>query len=159
MPANVESLLAGRNNVPLSERDVTSASNTFLGMDRDAPFRFEEGARTRFRVVEGQENEETIAEIVFGPDLFPGRAVVDPNSSLSMRAAIGHELAHYHRWLAKTELQDERLLHIDEAQTSLEAILRYPNHLNEHEVRQLVADALMRLQIYAQMVEAENGER
>lgn len=96
------------------------------------------------------EKGEAYAEIVFGPDIYPGVGVADPNSSLSMQAAAAHELSHFHRWKDKTEVSNADLAELDEALASLEAILRYPKQLNDHEVRQLVADAIQRLQIYAQ---------
>jgi predicted SprT family Zn-dependent metalloprotease len=151
MPANRESLLAGRNATPLNDNDVRRATHTFLALDLDAPVRYEEGARTRFRVLAGGgEYGDDLAEIVFGPDLYPGASVVDPNSSMSVRAAVAHELCHWHRWQNHTEIVDERLDDIDEALTSLEAVLRYPRHLSEHEVRQLVSDAIFRLQRFCQ---------
>jgi hypothetical protein len=148
MPANRESLLAGRNGAPLDPRDVRRAINTFLGLDRSAPVRYEEGARTAFRVI--VEEVEEIVEIVFGPDLYPGIGVTDPNSSLSMQAAAAHELSHYYRWRDRTEIANEQLFEIDEALTSLEAILRFPRELSDHDIRQLVADAIQRLQIFSQ---------
>lgn len=148
MPANRESLLAGRNPAPLDPREIRRATNTFLGLDPVASVRYAEGARTAFRVT--IEETEEIVEIVFGPDLYPGIGVADPNSSLSMQAAAAHELTHYYRWTDRTEIVDEQLYEIDEALTSLEAILRFPRELNPHDIRQLVADAILRLQIYAQ---------
>jgi hypothetical protein len=148
MPANRESLLAGRNQQPLSEKDVVRAVNTFLGVEPKSPMRFVEGERTRFRVE--IRDEEEVVEIIFGPDIYPGRGVVDPNSSLSMAAAAAHEITHWQRWLDKTELVHEELFEIDEALTSLEAALRFHAKLSEHDVRQLIADAIQRLQIFAQ---------
>lgn len=149
MPANRESLLAGRNAHALLEADVRRAINTFLGLDAKVPVRHAQGSRTLFRLT-NDENGNEVAEIVFGEDLYPGPAVVDPNSSLSMQAAAAHEITHFHRWGDKTELLDPHLVEIDEALTSLEAILRFPKQLSDHEVRQLVADAIQRLQIFAQ---------
>jgi hypothetical protein len=145
MPANRESLLAGRNNRPLDNDDIRRVTNTFLGLDATAPFRHEEGARTSFRI--NKETDQEIGEIVFGPDIYPGSSVVDPNSSLSMPAAAAHELCHYYRWRDKTEIQEEELMHLDEAMTSLEAILRFPK-LGDHDCRQLVSDAIQRLQLF-----------
>ena len=147
MPANRESLLAGRNNEPLSPDDVRRTINTFLGLDAMAPVRHEAAARTRFRVA--NENDEVVAEIVFGPDIYPGKGVVDPNSSLSMPAAVAHELCHLYRWRDKTEINEEALAHVDEALTSLEAVLRFPK-LGDHDIRQLVSDAIQRLQLFVQ---------
>lgn len=148
MPANRESLLAGRHAAPLNSEEVRRVINTFLGLDGTAPVRYENGARTRFRVVE-EEGAEPLIEIVFGADIYPGIGVVDPNSSLSMQAAAAHELCHFYRWRDKTEIQEEDLVHIDEAMTSLEAILRFPK-LGEHDCRQLVSDAIQRLQLFVQ---------
>jgi len=148
MPANRESLLAGRNQQPLDQNEIRRALSAFIGLERKAPVRHEEGARTRFRV-EMNESEE-VAEIVFGPDIYPGAGVVDPNSSLSMEAAAAHELTHWRRWVDKTELADDGLLEIDEALTSLEAAMRYGEQLSAHDIRQLIADAIQRLQLYNQ---------
>ena len=148
MPFDRASLLAGRNSAPLSDSEVVRVANTFIGLDREANFRHAAGEVTRCRVyVQGG---ETICEIVYGADIFPGTSVVDPNSSLSMRAAAAHELSHFHRWRDKTELDGEHLTELDEALTSLDAVQRYQAHLNENEVRQLVADAMQRLQAFAQ---------
>jgi hypothetical protein len=67
-----------------------------------------------------------------------------------MQAAAAHELCHLYRWRDRTEVTDERLEEIDEALTSLEAILRFPRELSAHEVRQLVSDAIQRLQMFCQ---------
>lgn len=125
----------------------------FVALDREVPFRHAANERTRCRVYE--DNGESICEVVFGPDIFPGRSVIDPNSALSMRAAVAHELSHFHRWQDETELDGEALAHIDEALTSLDAVQRYSRHLTETEVRQLVAGAMQRLQIFAQNVDRE----
>jgi len=147
MPHDRDSLLAGRNAQPLSEEDQRKATNTFLGLDHNVPVKYE-GARTRFRLY--VEDGLEIGEIVFGADIYPGRGVVDPNSSLGMQAAAAHEITHYYRWRDKTELVHADLEEIDEALTSLEAIMRFPRNLNDHENRQLVSDAIQRLQMYAQ---------
>jgi hypothetical protein len=145
MPANRDSLLAGRNARPLEESEIRRAYNTFLGFDSTAPVRYEPGAVTRFRVT--IENDAQVEEIVFGPDLYPGQNTINPNSSLSMPAAAAHELAHWYRWRDKTELTEESLLEIDEALTSLEAALRFAD-LRPHDIRQLMADAIQRLQMF-----------
>lgn len=142
------SLPAGRNHAPLTDPEQLRVSNTCLGLERGVPFRVESRERTRFRVWE--ENGEEHAEIVFGADVYPGTGVVDPNSSLSMVAAVAHELAHYFRWRDKTEISDNRLEHIDESLTSLEAILRYYGHFSENERQQLIRDAIQRLQLFIQ---------
>lgn len=142
------SLLTGRRTAPLDERQVKRVIEEFLSLDKTSPVRHEADARTRFRV-ENNANGET-AEIVFGPDIYPGTNIVDPNSSLGMRAACAHELAHYYRWQDTTELQGDELVEIDEALTSLSAILRFQNHLSETEVRQLVSDAAQRLARFVQ---------
>ena len=148
MSSGRASLLAGRNGAPLSDQEIVRVANTFLGLDREANFRYAAGEATRCRVYE--QDSETICEIVYGADIFPGTSVVDPNSSLSMRAAAAHELSHFHRWRDKTELYGEHLTEIDEALTSLDAVQRYQAHLSENEVRQLVADAMQRLQVFVQ---------
>jgi len=145
MARGTASLLAGRNHKPLTQQEQVRISNTCLGLERTVPFRVAEEEKTRFRVWEEDGIEQ--AEIVFGADVYPGTGVVDPNSSLSMQAAVAHELAHYFRWKDKTEVTSNELEHIDEALTSLEAILRYFAHFNENEKQQLIRDAIQRLQI------------
>jgi len=121
--------------------------NTFLGLDSTLAVRYAAGSRTVFRVpAAGPDGGD--CEVTFGEDIYPGKSVLDPNSSLSMLAAVAHEVTHYCRWRDKTELPLSDLEEIDEALTSLEAILRFPRDLNEHDTRQLVADAIQRLQLY-----------
>jgi len=67
-----------------------------------------------------------------------------------MEAAAAHELTHWRRWTDKTEIVDEDFLEIDEAMTSLEAAIRYGEKLSPHDIRQLIADATQRLQLYIQ---------
>ena len=151
------SLLAGRNQAPLSKDEVRRATNTFLGLDKNVNARYEEGARTAFWVRQ-EESGEQYGEIVFGPDIYPGRSVVDPNSALSLDAAAAHELTHYHRWKDKTALPKDLTEHLDEALTSLQAIMRYYQHLSEPDVRQLISDAIQRLQLYVQELEDARRE-
>jgi hypothetical protein len=101
---------------------------------------------------------ERYGEIVFGCDIYPGASVVDPNSVLSLDAAAAHEFAHYHRWKNKRALSEGNLEHVDEALTSLEAIFRYEHHLNSTDVRQLVSDAIQRLQLFVQEQAEKIGE-
>jgi hypothetical protein len=152
--ANRDSLLAGRNSRPLSADDVRRVYNTFLGLDPSLPVRYVAGARTVFRVpATGEEGGD--CEVTFGEDIYPGTSVVDPNSALSMEAAVAHEITHYCRWKDKTEIPSQDLEEIDEALTSLDAILRFPRQLNEHATRQLVADAIQRLQLYIHRCDQE----
>jgi hypothetical protein len=146
MPEQEASLLPGRNIAPLEQRKIDAAINTFYGLDRSANVRYEEGARTVFRVTIVDDNE--VCEIVVGPDIYPGSNIVDPNSSLGMKCAVAHELMHKSRHEDSTEIDEPELEHLDEALTSLGAILRFQNELNDHEVRQLVSDACHRLQKY-----------
>jgi hypothetical protein len=149
------SLLAGRNHAPLSQEDVRRAVNTFLGLDQHVNVRFEESARTIFHVVIAESGEQG-AEIIFGPDIYPGRSVVDPNSALGLQSAAAHELTHYYRWKDKTELPDGSMWHLDEALTSLQAILRYSRNLNDQDFLQLVSDAMQRIQLYVQELEVRD---
>jgi hypothetical protein len=91
--------------------------------------------------------EEEVAEIVFGVDLYPGSGIADPNSLLGVEGAAAHELTHWHRWKDRTELSDPDFYEIDEALTSLGAALRYPK-LSEQSIRELIADAILRLQMF-----------
>lgn len=143
------SLLGTRNGAQLTSDEIRRASNTFLGLDKNVNVRHDPTARSVFRV-SLDEAQEQFGEIVFGPDIYPGSSVVDPNAALSLDAACAHELTHFHRWKDKTQLVREELEYLDEALTSLQAILRYDRHLTEIDVRQLVADAIQRLQFHIQ---------
>ena len=125
--------------------------NTFLGLDDAVNVRHESGSLTAFHVSHDEANAE-YGEIIFGPDIYPGAGIIDPNSALSLDAAAAHELAHYYRWKDKVALTDRALEHVDEALTSLQAALRYEKHLSETDIRQLVSDAMQRLQIYVQEI-------
>jgi hypothetical protein len=63
--------------------------------------------------------------------------VVDPNSALSMKAAVAHEISHFHRWRDQTELPLGVHRHLDEAMTSLDAALRFAAQLSAHDIQQL----------------------
>lgn len=147
MPNTEGSLLPGRNAVPLTESQIRSVINTFLGLDRNAAPIYRPDGRTAFRV--RMEGNEEVCEILFGADIFPGPNVADPNSSLGLKAAVAHELCHYYRHADLTEINDPVLMHIDEALTSLDAVTRFSRDLNDHDIRQLVADAMHRLQLFA----------
>jgi len=142
------SLIAGRNTEPLNDRKVNAVVNTFYGLDREALVRYDPAERTVFRTY--MEENELRHEIVFGPDILPGAAIGHPNSVLSMKAAVAHELTHKFRHLEGTEINEDPLLHIDEAMTSLGAILRFRTQIDDYEVMQLVSDAYQRLQLYVQ---------
>jgi hypothetical protein len=147
MLARLTSLLAGRNKAPLSEEEVLRAANTFLGMDPNVNALYDPASPTLFRVDRDNGGHE-YGEIVFGPDIYPGHGLVDPNSLLSLTAAVAHELTHFYRWRDKATLADPALRHLDEAFTSMQAALRYEGHLNQTDIRQLIADALQRLRLY-----------
>ncbi len=140
-------ILGGRRQAPLDEREIRRAANTFLGLDAEVIVRYEEGARTVFHVV--REEAEEYGEIVFGPDIYPGQCVVDVNSTLNLKAAAAHELTHFHRWINTRALDYTVMPLLDEALTSLEAVLRYERHLSEQDIRELVSDALQRLHLFA----------
>jgi hypothetical protein len=142
------SLLAGRNAAPLSSDEIKRVVNTFLGLDKNVNVRYEEGSRTVFRVGLDEQSGTQYGEIVFGPDIYPGGNIIDPNSALSIDGAAAHELTHFHRWKDKAALTDESLEHIDEALTSLEAICRYDRHLGESDKLQLACDAIQRLKLF-----------
>jgi hypothetical protein len=142
------SLLAGRNTHPLSNDEIKRVVNTFLGLEKNVNVRYEEGSRTVFRVAVEEQSGTQYGEIVFGPDIYPGGNIIDPNSALSIDAAAAHELTHFHRWKDKAALTDEFSEHIDEALTSLEAICRYDRHLSESDKLQLACDAIQRLKLF-----------
>lgn len=149
MPPRIgNSLIGGRNRAPLDSDEVRRVTNTFVGLYRQANFRHEAGSITRF-IVEGSGDGQA-GTIIFGPDIYPGPGVADPNSALSMQAAAAHELTHFHRWQDRTELPFGPLDHLDEALTSLEAALRYERNLSQHEMTQLIRDAVQRISLYVQ---------
>lgn len=143
---STHSLLAGRSSRPLDDTEIRSAVNTLLGFDDTVPFRPDPTGVTRF-VVEAGDDGEDVGTVVIGSDVYPGTSVLDPNSALSMPAAIAHEIVHYHRWANRTELPDGVHTHLDEAFTSLEAALRFPR-LSPHDIQSLVRDAVQRLSLH-----------
>jgi hypothetical protein len=138
------SLLAGRSSVQLTETQVRSVTNTFLGLDSEVAFQHDEIGYTRFAV--GVEDGEEVGRVYFGPDIYPGPSVLDPNSALSMKAAVAHEISHFHRWQDRTELDLGVHRDLDEGLTSLDAALRFAGQLSPHEIQQLIRDAMQRLQ-------------
>jgi hypothetical protein len=154
MPTRADgSLPVGRSTAPLSERQVQLVGSAFVGFDRAVPFRYDPVGRTRF-VVENDENGQEVGIVYFGKDVFPGPGVADPNAALSMPAAVAHDISLYHRWNDSTELPLGVLEHLDEAQTSLDAALRFSRELSSHDVQNLIRDAVQRLQ----MLRAELGQ-
>lgn len=146
------SLLDGRNNVPLSDNQIQSVASTLFGLDKEVPYIYEPGGQTVFRA--RVEDQQEICEIAYGPDIFPGTGIANANAQLGMKGAVAHEICHFYRHRNLTELNDERLRHIDEAMTSLEAIGRFPRDLNDHDMRELAADALQRLRLFVQYFSA-----
>ena len=139
------SLQAGRNTRPLDENEIQRVISLFYNLEREANVRYDATSRTVFRVIPaGDPNHE----IVFGPDIFPGNAVADPNAILSTKCAAAHELSHKARHDDLTEIDEPELEDIDEAMTSLTAILRFQGDLSNHEVRQLISDAIQRLALF-----------
>jgi hypothetical protein len=146
MDRSTGSLQAGRSAVPLTEDRIRSVGQTFLGLDPSVPARHDSKGHTRF-AVEFDDGQE-VGIVYYGADVYPGPAVVDPNAALSMQAAAAHEISHYHRWLDNTELPLGVHAHLDEACTSLDAVLRFSENLSPHEINQLVRDALQRLSLH-----------
>jgi hypothetical protein len=169
MPKRMSSLLAGRNRAPLTQEEVRRAINVFLGLDNKVNAKYEADTKSAFRISVDDHTGEEFGEVVFGPDIYPGSGVIDPNSALSLDAAAAHELTHYHRWRDKTAIDAAELEHVDEALTSLQAIFRYEHQLSQTDLRLLVSDAIQRLQLYvkelpspedaASEAELEGGER
>ena len=148
----VEFLPGTRNVAPLTEHEVRRAAATFLAFDQDVPFRHEAGQPTSFRVIPATEEHEEYGEIVFGEDLYPGPNVANPNASLTMRAAVAHEIAHFYRWRDKRALAGDALTHLDEAFTSLDAAQAFAAKLSPNEVQGLIADAMERLRLHQQQL-------
>lgn len=148
------SLLAGRNTRPLSDDDVRHIFNIFLGLDDRVSVRHDASSDTGFRLSRS-ESGELYGEIVFGNDILPGSSVVNPNSALSAKAAAAHELAHYYRWYDRLALPENQMMHLDEALTSLDAILRYGHKLSEIDIRDLAADAIQRISLFIDEISSE----
>ena len=146
------SLLDGRNNRPLEGRTVRTIASTFLSLDERVNAIYDADGRTRFRV--RIEEGEEIQEIIYGPDILPGVNIINPNATLGIREAAMHELCHAYRHEEQSEIDDPRLEHVDEALTSLYAVGRFAEKLTPAEVRNLVADAIHRLTIFAANFEA-----
>jgi hypothetical protein len=151
-----QSLLAGRSAIDLNERQIRSVGSTFRGLDDDVPFQYDPVGHTRF-VVDAEEDED-IGLVYFGRDIYPGPSVLDPNSALSMQAAVAHEISHFHRWQDRTELPLNIYRHLDEALTSLDAALRFVTTLSEFEMQQLIRDAIQRLQLHYAELSINNAE-
>src|SRR3546814_3722979 len=83
------SLIGGRSQAPLSDAKIRSVTNTFVGLDQSVPFQLDEIGLTRFVVEDGEEGPQ--GKVYFGPDVYPGPGVLDPNSALSMKAAVRSE--------------------------------------------------------------------
>lgn len=150
------SLLAGRSFAQLTREQARSVANTFLGLDSEVAFQYDETGYTRF-VVETEDGEE-VGRVYFCPDIYPGPSVLDPNSALSMKAAVAHEISHFHRWKDRTELDLGVYRHLDEALTSLDAALRFAGQLSPHEIQQLIRDAMQRLQLHRVALHADKAE-
>lgn len=146
MPAPHNSLLAGRNVRPLTDSQIRQVAAIIVALEPNVAFDYRQEAKTSFHVRE--EGGEEYGEIVIGPDIYPGYSSVDPNSLLGVQAAVAHELTHYRRRLDAIELPHGVKQHLDEALTSLEAIVKYERHLTEIDVRQLVSDAIQRIYLY-----------
>ena len=143
----IGSLLAGRNSVPLEVYEITRVSNTFQGIDSNVNARYQKGTTTSF-IKSINEDGQEVGEIVFSEDIYPGQNITNPNAALSLRGAVAHELAHYHRWQAKAELPHGVMTHIDEAMTSLEAALRYSHSLDATDIQGLISDSLHRIGLF-----------
>lgn len=144
---STQSLLAGRSSASLDRRQIRSVANTFAGLDHEVPYQHDPTGSTRF-VVEQDEDDQDFGIVYFGNDVYPGVGVLDPNSALSMQAAVAHEISHYHRWKDRTELPLDNHRHLDEALTSLDAALRFTGKLSSHEIQQLIRDAFQRMQLH-----------
>lgn len=149
------SLLGGRRTQPLTDGEIRTVINTFLGLDRHVPAQHDPDRPTAFRVDE--EEGQEVGRIYFSADIYPGPSVADPNSALSMQAAVAHEISHFHRWKDNTQLPYARYRDLDEAHASLDALLRFARELTNYELEQLARDAVVRLQRLAAVL-AEEGK-
>lgn len=157
--SRTSSLLAGRSTTPLDERMTTRVVATLRGLQIDVPvedqcdYRHEAASSSHFEN-DVDDDGNPYGVVIFGPDIYPGTSLLDPNSELSMKAAVAHELSHFHRWRDATELT---VGHLDEALTSLDAALRYNNRLSAHEIQQLCRDAMKRISLYEQAQQLEES--
>src|SRR5687768_3847893 len=141
------SLPPNRNNQPLTENQVDRVFLLFRHLDKSVSVRHVPGQRTCFVVRQNPDGDE-IGEVCFGADIQPGVAILDPNSTMSSLAAAAHEVTHYYRWIDGTELPRGPLDNIDEAITSLVAVLKFQDKLEWSEKAQLISDALIRLRLH-----------
>lgn len=143
MARNEHSLLPNRSAKVLEPKDQTNVYNTFLGLDNTVNVKYEAGSKTCFKVtiIDGEE----VGEIIVGPDIFPGQDIVNPNAMLSMEAAAAHEVSHFHRWRNNQEIMNNDFQDLDEALTSLTAIMRFNVQLGHSDQLGLVADAMQRI--------------
>jgi hypothetical protein len=125
-------------------------------LDSEVPFQHDETGYTRF-AVETEEGED-VGRVYFGSDIYPGPSVLDPNSAVSMKAAVAHEISHFHRWKDRTELALGVYRNLDEGLTSLDAALRFASHLSPHEIQQLIRDAMQRSQLHRAALQADDVE-
>lgn len=152
MSAERRSLLAGRNTRPLTGQEIRRVANIFIAMNERVNAQFDPNGYTRFRVSADADGND-FGEILYGNDIYPGASTVDPNSAMMVEAAVAHELTHYARWHDKQELPPGPLDMLDEALTSLEAILHYERKLDSTAIIQLVRDAVQRIYLYIGGVE------
>jgi hypothetical protein len=138
------SLPGGRSTAPLTEDKQKSVARTIVGLDPEVPYKHLESGYTHL-AMELDEDQLEVGVVYFAADIYPGQGAADPNSVLSMKAAVAHELSHFHRWRDQRELPLGVYRDLDEAMTSLDAALRYARHLSTHEIEQLISDALQRL--------------
>ena len=153
-----KSLLDGRNTAPLSDDEIRRVANMSIGLDNQINVRYEARSTTRCATAVNDTDGE-YGEIIFSDDIYPGTSMVNPNAALSLKGAITHKLAHYYRWMDKTELPHGHLTHIDEAMTSLEAALRYHSHLAPTDLQGLISDALHRLRLFVAQQESTSSKQ
>lgn len=117
--------------------------NEFRALGFDGPIEFATSDRnyTRFEVAKDQDGEPH-GKIVVGPDIMPGKGT-NPNATMDRRAAAAHEITHCKRWETGTACDVDRDL--DEAQTDLQAICYFKEHLGPSQIESLITDALERL--------------
>ncbi len=134
-------ILAGRNQVGLTEREITTCLATWqlLCGETERELVIDDASRhssrTRFNEVNGR--------VYLGADVKPGKGT-EANSRMSVLACLAHELAHVERFEAELrrpiEFPDKL---IDEAETSLHA--SFMSVLNWKDREDLIDDARDRL--------------
>ncbi len=134
-------ILAGRNNVSLTEREIDQCISVWklLCGAKERTLIISEASKHSSRTYFDQEHNV----VYLGADVKPGTGI-EANARMSILACLAHELAHAERYeLGFDRPVDFPELLIDEAETSLHA--SYLSILNPKDREDLIEDARDRL--------------